>query len=865
MFGLDEERSEGRDMDDIVALCEAFDLGDGDNPTIAGQVGDRAQVESQTAAGVVAFIENEFLTSDHDAAVKYRNFLDGFPGFHGKFAEKLAELERLSTLLDEGDRGLEEIVCMAVHFFNVPDASVGETGPPLLLKDVTERRHLPVPIADSVDYRYTQVPQSAASLGLRLFNSICPPDAFAKSGQERFAHGSSGSVFLGTAKSDPADQVAIKETISTVGPAEQVAISETNLHDTAQSGSTTAGTAAPDIFSAFFREILCLLVSAHPAILDLLGWNITPDDLHCQFRHVTTFAPGHLMGSVANTMRDDLSPTMKVKLAYGVARGMKNLHRLSILHRDLKPANILIDRNGHPRIADFSVSKPSGTRSKQSGSRGTHAYMAPEVLRGDRYGFPADVYSYGVWIAEMMSGQSRAEFINEHWATDNLFDDALRAGETHPDVEFCRKSQPKLCELLEGCFLEAEQRPWFADIVQKIEAKPEMFGVNRADFLEYKLYLDGVGVPPRDDDLMYLLRGLKAMDEVAADMARLPAASPFVERILLCLGRMFGPEHADDVKLVARYQFACKGCLDGPQFIRELNALQAFPPDRPKFPLAQFLIDPDQPLSPDRVLTVRRIANRNDLFAVLKTILVGLCFTHRYLQKCHGWNVRKVRDQFEILVVTDRADQFRAKEFGKWDAETQRRFVWSAAAGLAALHSRGVCHANLSDERSICVTRLEDGSPRAQICNFGLARPESLSQPFVSDTTAFSARFVAYKPQGNLATAVKNLGQVWEGPWWHSFEAFLMEHCLDDIHPVDRSEFYDELARSIRYEDFPLDLLFHLIRSPDLWVMNDDAMDLPGALAELTRGLDGDGKKAFSGAVNASLEANGCLNTGFFG
>jgi hypothetical protein len=89
----------------------------------------------------------------------------------------------------------------------------------------------------------------------------------------------------------------------------------------------------------------------------------------------------------------------------GIAAGVGFLHDRGIVHRDLKPANVFRE-NGVVKIGDVGLSKfitPS-RRSAQTESVGTVYYMAPEVARG-KYGSELDVYSLGVMLYEMITGQ----------------------------------------------------------------------------------------------------------------------------------------------------------------------------------------------------------------------------------------------------------------------------------------------------------------------------------------------------------------------------------------------------------------------------------------------------------------------------
>ena len=60
--------------------------------------------------------------------------------------------------------------------------------------------------------------------------------------------------------------------------------------------------------------------------------------------------------------------------------GMKYLHKLNIIYRDVKPENILIDADGHIRIADFGLCKQLNNQFMTYSFCGSPEYMAPEVL-----------------------------------------------------------------------------------------------------------------------------------------------------------------------------------------------------------------------------------------------------------------------------------------------------------------------------------------------------------------------------------------------------------------------------------------------------------------------------------------------------
>ena len=81
------------------------------------------------------------------------------------------------------------------------------------------------------------------------------------------------------------------------------------------------------------------------------------------------------------------------------ASGILYLHSVSIIHRDIKPENVLIcaGKGNTAKIANYGTSRIVDRNATMS-MRGTPIYMAPEILRGERYSFAADVYSFGLTV-----------------------------------------------------------------------------------------------------------------------------------------------------------------------------------------------------------------------------------------------------------------------------------------------------------------------------------------------------------------------------------------------------------------------------------------------------------------------------------
>ncbi|WIA13712.1 hypothetical protein OEZ85_007265 [Tetradesmus obliquus] len=110
-----------------------------------------------------------------------------------------------------------------------------------------------------------------------------------------------------------------------------------------------------------------------------------------------------------------LEPKLQRLVAVAVARGMAYLHTRTppILHLDLKSPNILVDERWRVKITDFGLSRArQRTFVSSSAQGGTPEWMAPEVLRCESVAEPADVYSYGVVLWELITGRAPWENYN---------------------------------------------------------------------------------------------------------------------------------------------------------------------------------------------------------------------------------------------------------------------------------------------------------------------------------------------------------------------------------------------------------------------------------------------------------------------
>ncbi|KAE9603094.1 putative non-specific protein-tyrosine kinase RLK-Pelle-DLSV family [Lupinus albus] len=163
----------------------------------------------------------------------------------------------------------------------------------------------------------------------------------------------------------------------------------------------------------FKNEAKLLARVQHRNVVNLLGYCV-----HCTENIlVYEYVPHESLDKLLfkSERKEELDWKRRFGIITGVAKGLLYLHEDShdcIIHRDIKASNILLDDKWSPKIADFGMARLFPEDQSQVNTRvaGTNGYMAPEYLMHGSLSVKADVFSYGVVVLELITGQRNSSF-----------------------------------------------------------------------------------------------------------------------------------------------------------------------------------------------------------------------------------------------------------------------------------------------------------------------------------------------------------------------------------------------------------------------------------------------------------------------
>jgi small GTP-binding protein len=240
--------------------------------------------------------------------------------------------------------------------------------------------------------------------------------------------------------------------------------------------------------ASFAREVQILWSQNHPTLLKCLGY-LPADETGIESAalvlelaeggSVKTFIQKAQVADGDTDPDPRWTPTRKHIILYGTALGISILHDRGIVHRDLKPENVLLDATLEPKIGDFGSASRDGDNSTTR-EVGSPQFMAPEVTGSEEYGAQCDVYSFGMFAYNLLTGRSPFPLNWKIWQVAR----SVHAGE-RPEIP--DTLPPHYKELIEACWNgDPHKRPTMRHVVAILSSCSYLTDIDVPAFLAYR-------------------------------------------------------------------------------------------------------------------------------------------------------------------------------------------------------------------------------------------------------------------------------------------------------------------------------------------------------------------------------------------
>uniref|UniRef100_A0A7N0T6W1 non-specific serine/threonine protein kinase n=1 Tax=Kalanchoe fedtschenkoi TaxID=63787 RepID=A0A7N0T6W1_KALFE len=233
-------------------------------------------------------------------------------------------------------------------------------------------------------------------------------------------------------------------------------------------------------------EVSVLGVVEHPNLVKLVGYCAEDDERGIQRLLVYEYmSNGSVFDHLSSRSNVPIPWKTRLRIAQDTARGLAYLHEgldFQIIFRDFKSSNILLDDYWNAKLSDFGLARlgPSNGLSHVSTAFvGTIGYAAPEYINTGRLTSKSDVWSYGIFLYELVTGrraydknrpkgeQKLLEWIKPHLIDLKKFKEVI---DPRLEEQYCFKSIQKVAAVANRCLCRhAKARPMMSDVLKMLD------------------------------------------------------------------------------------------------------------------------------------------------------------------------------------------------------------------------------------------------------------------------------------------------------------------------------------------------------------------------------------------------------------
>ncbi len=153
--------------------------------------------------------------------------------------------------------------------------------------------------------------------------------------------------------------------------------------------------------SKFLSEAKIQAQLLHPNVVNIMNFIEEEDETYL----IMEYIDGETLEELLQR-KNKLSIDEAMHISRGILSALNYMHSKGLAHRDIKPSNIMFNKDKVVKVTDFGITKIIGDdKNTKSGLVGSYTYMSPEHILGEDVGIESDIYSFGITLYRMVTGQ----------------------------------------------------------------------------------------------------------------------------------------------------------------------------------------------------------------------------------------------------------------------------------------------------------------------------------------------------------------------------------------------------------------------------------------------------------------------------
>lgn len=206
----------------------------------------------------------------------------------------------------------------------------------------------------------------------------------------------------------------------------------------------------PSLIERFDREAKSVASLAHTNIVHIYDFMTRGNSMFIVMEFVEGIDLYDLLAKV-----DRLPAEIAAIIALQAARALEHAHYRGVVHRDFKPSNLMLTKQGEVKLMDFGIARDEAydDLTRPGTAIGTPAYMSPEQIMGERVDFRSDIFSFGIVLYQMLTGQKPFTEDDTHSVMQRIVNEPfVRPRRLYPDIPW------RLSRIIQRCLQKDPSR-----------------------------------------------------------------------------------------------------------------------------------------------------------------------------------------------------------------------------------------------------------------------------------------------------------------------------------------------------------------------------------------------------------------------